>query len=78
MFSGTAGICLTSISYFLLGKIGILKTEAKVARAYAIRFPPQESMINYILKTLQEYQVLYSYMPSIQDAWTDIYPLPNL
>jgi hypothetical protein len=40
MLSGTASLCLTSISYLLLGKIGILKTEVEVARALAIRFSP--------------------------------------
>jgi len=40
MFSGTAGFYLTSISYLLLGKNGILKTEAKVARESTMGFFP--------------------------------------
>jgi len=40
MLSGIVGMCLNSISNFLLGKIGILKIEAEEARALEIRFPP--------------------------------------
>ena len=40
MLLGTVGMCLTSISYFLLGNMGILKTKAEVANASTITFCP--------------------------------------
>jgi hypothetical protein len=40
MLSGIVGMFLTSISYFMLGKIVILKTEVEVPNASAIIFCP--------------------------------------